>query len=161
MHACELGVRCPLFLMALHRSELHHSLRASAKRLRGKGPGDEGWQRFNVWLLRDVRSKAVQELPLLQNLPRGLSAYAYMYCRATLDLPLPADKRGQQSVDELNKVLLEYLCQDRRGRHLRTFCALELECERCLGVQRVRSYHFSWDKLFKRNWAQYRNYSSP
>ena len=52
--------------MALHSSELHH--RASAKRLRGKGPGDEGWQRFNVWLLRDVRSKAVEELPLLQNL---------------------------------------------------------------------------------------------
>ena len=64
MHACELGVRFPLFVMTLRRPELHH--RASAKRLRGKG--HEGRQLFNVWLLRDVRSKAVEELPLLQNL---------------------------------------------------------------------------------------------
>ena len=57
MHACELGVRFPLFVMTLRRPELHH--RASAKRLRGKG--HEGRQLFNVWLLRDVRSKAVED----------------------------------------------------------------------------------------------------
>ena len=112
-----------------------------------------------VPLLSDVRSKAVKELPLLQNLQKDLATLAYMYCRATLDLSLPADKRGQQSVGELNKVLLEYLSQDTRGRHLRTFGALELE--RCLGVQHIRCSPFSWDKLYKRNWAQYTTMVPP
>jgi hypothetical protein len=58
-------------------------------------------------------------------------------------------------VDELNNVLLRYLLADKGGRHLRTFGILELESERCQGVQRVRCFPFSWDKHFKRNWAQY------
>ena len=34
MHACELGTRCPLFFMALHRSSLHHTA-ASTGGVRG------------------------------------------------------------------------------------------------------------------------------
>ena len=32
---------------------------------------------------------------------------------------------------------------------------LEVESEKCLGVQRVRCYPFSWDKFNKRNWSQF------
>lgn len=150
MHACELGVRCPLFFMALHRSALHH--RPASRRFQGNR---DGRQRFNVWLLRDAKSKAVQELPILQTLPRDLAVFAYMFCRRHLGLPRLADRNGKPEVDELNNVLLRYLHADRSGRHLRTFGILELESERCLGVQRVRCFPFSWDKHFKRNWAQY------
>ena len=150
MHACELGVRCPLFFMALHRSELQH--RATAVR---NGRGKSGRPSFSVWLLRDVHAKSVKEVPVLSNLPRDLAMFADSYCRATLGLPRPADLCGLPSIDELNKILGIYLCADRRGRHIHTFGCLELESERCLGVQRVRSYPFSWDKYYKRNWAQY------
>jgi hypothetical protein len=150
MHACELGVRCPLFFMALHRSELHH--RPASRR---RGSSRFARQRFNVWLLRDVQAKAVQELPILQNLPRDLAVFAYMYCKRTLGLPRVADRNGGPTVDELNNVLLRYLRADGGGRHLRTFGILELESERCRGVQRVRCFLFSWGKHFKRNWAQY------
>ena len=150
MHACELGVRCPLFFMALDRSALHH--RPASRRSRGSR---DGRQRFNVWLLRDVRSKAVQELPTLQALPRDLAVFMYTFCKRQLGLPQLSDRNGVPKVDELNNALLRCLHADKSGRHLRTFGILELESERCLGVQRVRCFPFSWDKHFKRNWAQY------
>jgi hypothetical protein len=97
----------------------------------------------------------VQELPILQALPRDLAVFAYMFCRRQLGLPRIADRKGVPKVDELNNVLLRYLHADKSGRHLSTFGILELESERCLGVQRVRCFPFSWDKHFKRNWPQY------
>ena len=44
MHACELGVRAPLYFMALHRCDLHHT-RASL------GRSQNGRQSFSVWSL--------------------------------------------------------------------------------------------------------------
>ena len=149
MHACELGVRCPLWFMARYRGALQH--RAAAARARS---GRNGRQSFSVWVLRDARAKAVKELSLLSQLPRDLALFAYRFCRATLRLPRPADRRGKPSVDELNNVLRTNLCADQRGSHIHTFGCLELESERCIGVQRVRCYPFSWDKYYKRNWKQ-------
>jgi len=151
MHACELGVRCPLFFMALHRSpaELHH--RAGARHRNGY----DGRQHFNVWLLRDTSTKAVQEVPILRRLPTDLAAFAYMYARRSLNLPEPGDRRGKPSVEELNNVLRLYLRADKKGRHLRTFGIVELESERCLGVQRVRCYPFSFDKFRRANPRQF------
>ena len=54
---------------------------------------------------------------LLQNLPRDLAVFAYMYCKGTLGLPRVADRNGVPSVDELNNVLLRYLRADKGGRH--------------------------------------------
>jgi len=150
MHACELGVRCPLLFMARHRSDLHH--RAGACKGKHK---HEGRQRFNVWHLRDSRTKAVEEVPILRRLPQDLAVFAYMYARRSLDLPEPKDRSGKPSVEDLNNVLLLHLSSDKGGRHLRTFGVLELESERCQGVQRVRCYPFSFDKFKGTNPRQY------
>jgi len=152
MHACELGVRCPLFFMARHRQDLHH--RASACHVRQRSRY-EGRQRFSVWLLRDHAIKAVQEVPILKILPTDLAAFAYMYARDILNLPAPADRSGKPSVQELKDVLRLHLCADKQGRHLRTFGTVELENERCLGVQRVRCYPFSFDKYRRTNPQQF------
>jgi len=52
-------------------------------------------------------------------------------------------------------VLRLHLCADKQGRHLRTFGTVELENERCLGVQRVRCYPFSFDKYRRTNPRQF------
>jgi hypothetical protein len=150
MHACELGIRCPLFFMALHREELHH--RAAA---RGNNAARGGRQTLSIFMLRRGGCKAVMEHDLLTRIPTALAFFAYMYARKTLGLPEPADRRGRPSVEELNNVLLRNLCSDSRGRHIRTFGTLELESDRCLGVQRVRCYPFSFDKFRGTNPRQY------
>lgn len=152
MHACELGVRCPLYFMALHRKELHHVPGSKSKWGGGKS---EGRQRLNVWLLRDSQAKAVKEHLILRRLPAELASFAYMFARATLGLPGPDDRSGTPSVEELNTVLQRNLCADNRGNHLGTFGCVELESEKCLGVQRVRCYPFSFDKFHGANPQQY------
>ena len=152
MHACELGVRCPLYFMALHRKELHHVPGSKSKWGGGKS---EGRQRLSVWLLRDSQAKAVKEHLILRRLPAELASFAYMFARATLGLPGPDDRSGTPSVEELNTVLQRNLCADNRGNHLGTFGCVELESEKCLGVQRVRCYPFSFDKFHGANPQQY------
>jgi hypothetical protein len=61
----------------------------------------------------DADTKAL----LLQNIPRDLAVFAYMYCKGTLGLPRVAERNGVPSVDELNNVLLRYLRADKGGRH--------------------------------------------
>ena len=102
MHACELGTRCPLFFMALHRSSLHHTP-ACTGGCRDSG-AIKGRVTFNVWNLPAV---SVQELPSLQSLPLELSKIAYDYLSKSLCLPKPADPRGRPSIAELNSVLRE------------------------------------------------------
>ena len=152
MHACELGIRCPLFFMALHRKELHH-------RATGKGPGrNRGRQRFNVFVLRlrgGTQSQSVKDQPLLTRLPTALALFAYMYARNTLGLPVPADRQGKPLVEEVNSVLLRNLCADCRGNQLRTFSTVEMESNMCLGVQRVRCHPFSFDQFRGTNPRQY------
>ena len=152
MHACELGVRCPLYFIALHRKELHHVPGSKSKWGGGKS---EGRQRLNVWLLRDSQAKAVKEHLILRRLPAVLASFAYMFARATLGLPGPDDRSGTPSVEELNTVLQRNLCADNSGNHLGTFGCVELESEKCLGVQRVRCYPFSFDKFHGANPQQY------
>lgn len=152
MHGCELGVRCPLFFMALHRSVLHHRACAVSCKEGGK---DDGRQRLNVWQLRSATSKAAQDHSILRRLPTDLAAFAYIFAPKSLGLPVPADRSGKPSVAELNNVLLHHLCSDRRGRNIRTFAIAELESEKCMGVQRVRCYPFSFDKFRRSNPRQY------
>ena len=149
MHACELGTRCPLFFMAMHRSSLHHTP-ASTGGLRSSSI--RGRQTFNLFKLP---ADAVAELPALKALPLELSKFAYTYLKKSLALPPPADARGKPSVEELNAVLLHYLVADRGGQHIRTWGTLELESDLCLGVQRVRCFPFKSDKAWKCNPKNY------
>ena len=150
MHACELGTRCPLFFMALHRSSLHHTP-ASTGGIRAWG-AIRGRVTFNVWNLPALN---VQELPSLKSLPLELSKFAFSYLSKSLGLPKPVDPRGRPSIEELNRVLLDNLVEDKAGSHIRTWGTLELESDLCLGVQRVRCYPFSSDKAWKCNPMQY------
>ncbi len=112
MHACELGTRCPLFFMAMHRSSLHHTPTSTGglhrSSLRGR-------QTFNLFKLP---ADAVLDLPALKALPLELSKFAYTYLKKSLALPPPADARGKPSVEELNAVLLHYLVANRGGQHI-------------------------------------------
>ena len=150
MHACELGTRCPLFFMALHRTRLHHTPASTG----GSWPSGaiKGRVAFNVWNLPAV---SVQELPSLQSLPLELSKFAYDYLSKSLGLPKPADPHGRPSIAELNGVLLKNLVVDKGGSHVRTWGTLELESDLCLGVQRVRCFPFSSDKAWRCNPMQY------
>ena len=150
MHACELGTRCPLFFMALHRSSLHHTP-ASTNGIRPSG-AIRGRVVLNVWNLPEVY---VKELPSLKSLPLELSKFAYDYFSKSLGLPKPVDPRGTPSVAELNRVLQENLVEDRGGSHVRTWGTLELESDLCLGVQRIRCFPFSSDKVWQCNPVQY------
>ena len=141
MHACDLGTRCPLFFMALHRSSLHHTAASTGGITWGT---IKGRRAFNVFCMP---ADAVAELPALKALPLELSKFAYTYLQKSLALPPPADPRGILSVDELNKVLLNYLVEDKRGHHIKTWGTLELESDLCLGVQRVRCFPFRMTKL--------------
>ena len=93
--------------------------------------------------------------PILANLPRDLALFAYANLRITLGLRPPADRNGKPSADELNSVLRQNLQADRNGNHLRTFGVLELESERCLGVQRIRCFPFPFDQFRGSNPLQY------
>ena len=110
MHACELGTRCPLFFMAMHRSSLHHTP-ASTGGLRRSSI--KGRQTFNIF---NLPAAAVAELPALKALPLELSKFAYTYLKKSLALPPPADARGTPTVAELNGVLLHYLVADKGGQ---------------------------------------------
>ena len=93
--------------------------------------------------------------PILERLPKDLALFAYANLRMTLGLRPPADRNGKPSADELNTVLRQNLRADRNGNHLHTFGVLELESERCLGVQRVRCFPFVFDKFRGSNPMQY------
>ena len=75
MHACELGTRCPLFFMAMHRSSLHHTPTSTGglhrSSLRGR-------QTFNLFKLP---ADAVVDFPALKALPLELSKFAYTYLK--------------------------------------------------------------------------------
>jgi hypothetical protein len=98
---------------------------------------------------------SVQELPSLQSLPLELSKFAYVYLSKSLCLPKPADPFGRPSIEELNSVLLENLIEDRSGSHVRIWGTLDLESDLCLGVQRIRCFPFSSDKVWQCNPVQY------
>ena len=150
MHACELGTRCPLFFMALHRSSLHHTPASTG----GKQAGGniKGRVALNVW---SMPALVVEEHPVLKSLPLELSKFAFTYLSKSLGLPKPADPRGRPSIEELNRVLLENLVEDKGGSHIRTWGTLELESDLCMGVQRVRCFPFLSDKAWKCNPMQY------
>ena len=150
MHGCELGPRCPLFFMALHRSSLHHTAASTGGASRGI---IKGKRTFNLWHLPDAD---VACHPVLRSLAQELSKYAYDYLRRALDLPWPADQRGIPTVAELNNVLLNHL-HERSGQHIRVWHTLDIESDLCTGVQRVRCNPFkaSADKTYGRNFSQY------
>ena len=148
MHACELGTRCPLFFMALHRSSLHHTA-ASTGGVRGSSI--KGKQAFDLFKLP---ADAVAEHPPLKALPLELSKFAYTYLKKSLALPPPADARGRPTVEELNAVLLKHLVRE-RGLDIKTWSTLELESDLCVGVQRIRCFPFRSDKAWKCNPMNY------
>ena len=62
MHACELGVRAPLFFMALHRKDLHH--------MASSGESGKGRQVFSVWnLARRAKLRAQVRKRTIKNKP--------------------------------------------------------------------------------------------
>ncbi len=135
MHACELGTRCPLFFMALHRPSLHHTA-ASTGGVRGSSI--KGKKAFDLFHLP---AAAVAEHSVLKAVPLELAKFAYTYLEKSLALPPPADARGIPTLDELNNVLLRYLVRE-RGLHVKTWGTLELERDLCVGVQRIRCFPF-------------------
>ena len=150
MHACELGPRCPLFFMSLHRSSLHHTASSTGGTSRG---AIKGKRTFNLWRLpaTDVACH-----PVLSSLPEQLSKFAYAYLRRSLNIPLPSDVHGRPSVEELNNVLINHL-HERSGQHIRVWYTLDIESDLCTGVQRVRCNPFKSrkDKTYGRNFSQY------
>jgi hypothetical protein len=149
MHACELGTRCPLFFMALHRTRLHHTAASTGGLIRGVLKGKYAFNVFNM------SAAAVKQHPPLKALPLELSKFAYTYLMKSLALPPPVHPSGRPSVEELNHVLLHYLIKDKGGQHIRTWGTLEIESDLCLGVQRVSCFPFSGDKAWKCNPQQY------
>ena len=136
--------------MALHQSSLHHTPASTGGT---RTPGViKGRVVLNVWNLPEVY---VKELTSLKSLQFELSKFAYDYFSKSLGLSKPVDPRGTPSVAELNRVLQENLVEDRGGAHIRTWGTLELESDLCLGVQRVRCFPFSSDKVWKCNPMQY------
>ena len=63
---------------------------------------------------------SVQELPSLKSLPLELSRFAFSYLSKSLGLPKPVDPRGRPSIEELNRVLLDNLVEDKAGSALQT-----------------------------------------
>ena len=147
MHACELGTRCPLFFMALHRTRLHHT--AASTGGMDWGGRIKGKHAFNVF---KMPAAAVQEHTPLKALPLESAKFAYTFLTKSLALPPPVDPQGRPSVEELNCVLLNYLIQDKDGQHIRTWGTLEIESDLCLGVS---CFPFSSDKAWKCNPQQY------
>ena len=94
-------------------------------------------------------------------LPRDLAIFAFTYLQATLGLPAPAHSSGKPSAHELDSVLVRHLQPDKRGHHIRTFGVLELESERCLGVQRIRCFPFNFDQFRGTNPLQYVGFVPP
>jgi len=88
---------------------------------------------------------------MLASLPKYLALFTYMYLKPTLGLPNPADVSGRLRPSELNYALRRHLVPDRRGRHIRTFGCLELESDKCQGVQRIRCFPFSFDTFYDSN----------
>ncbi len=153
MHACELGPRCPLFFMALHRSSdssLHHTAASTGGTSRGV---IKGKCTFNLWHLPDTD---VTCHPVLSSLARELAKFTYAYLRRSLGLPLPADQHGRPSIEELNNVLINHL-HERSSQHMRVWNILDIESDLCTGVQRVRRNQFKVgnDKTYGRNFLQY------
>jgi len=90
---------------------------------------------------------AVDAHPVLSTLPLDLALFTYAYLKHTLGLPNPAEASGKLRPCELNSALRKHLVEDQQGRHIATFGCLELESEKCLGVQRIRCFPFSYDKF--------------
>ena len=152
MHGCELGPRCPLHFMALHRSSLHHTAASTGGTSRGVVKGK---RTFNLWHL-PAADLACH--PVMSSLARELSKFAYAYLSRTLNLPSPKDQYGKPSVEELNNVLINHL-HERSGQHIRVWYTLDIESDLCAGVQRVRCNPFKAgkdkDKTYGRNFSQY------
>ncbi len=81
MHACELGTRCTMFFMALHRSSLHHTAASTG---RVSGSSIKGKQVFDLLYLPP---DSVAEHPVLKVLQLELSKFAFTYLKKSLALP--------------------------------------------------------------------------
>ena len=97
----------------------------------------------------------MQEHVILQKLPRELGLFAYTFLRKKLNLGQPSDINGKPNVDEVNNVLRRHLGADSRGNHIVTFGTLELENEKCVGIQRIRCRPFTFDRWYDTNPRQY------
>ena len=81
MHACELGQRCPQFLMALNRYSLHHTAASTG----GTSRGDmKGKHTFNCWHLPDAN---IASHPVLKSLGLELAKFAYAFLSQVLNIP--------------------------------------------------------------------------
>ena len=99
--------------------------------------------------------QGVEEHVILQRLPSNLGLFAYTFLRRALNLGQPSDRNGKPNVAEVNNVLRRHLCADQRGNHIFTFGTLELENEKCVGIQRIRCRPFTFDKWYGTNPRQY------
>ena len=97
----------------------------------------------------------LEENVILLRLPRNLGLFAYMFLRRALNLGQASNRNGKPNVAEVNNVLRHHLCADKRGNHIFTFGTLELENEKCVGIQRIRCRPFTLDKWFGTNPRQY------
>ena len=99
--------------------------------------------------------QGVLEHVILQRLPKDLGLFAYTFLSRSLNLGQPSDRNGTPNVVEVNNVLRRHLYADKRDNHIFTFGTLELENEKCVGIQRIRSHPFSFDKFYGTNPRQY------
>ena len=51
--------------------------------------------------------------------------------------------------------MCRHVCADQRGNHIFAFDTLELENEKCVGIQRIRCSPFTFDKWYGTNPRQY------
>ncbi len=97
MHVCELGPRCPLFYMALNRSNLHHTAESTGSDSRGVIKGKRA---FNIW---NLPAADLASHPVLSDLGQKIAKYAVTYLSGSLNIPPPRDQHGIPSVEELNR----------------------------------------------------------
>jgi len=99
--------------------------------------------------------QGVLEHVILQRVPKDLGLFANTFLSRSLNLGQPSDSNVTPNVVEVNNVLRRHLYADKRDNHIFTFGTLELENENFVGIQRIRSRPFSFDKFYGTNPRQY------